>query len=83
MSLNAVSIVAATAEPDVFIVKSNITDIEGNTYDTDYCSRPDDGFGLNPTLRQWLAGNPSFPVQPHVPPTAEVTRAALPPLSAH
>lgn len=82
MSLNAVSTVAATAESDVFIVKCNITDIAGDTYDTDYCSRPDDGFGLNPTLRQWLAGNLSFPVQPYVPPTAEETRASMPAITA-
>jgi hypothetical protein len=82
MSLNAVSTVAATVEPGVFILYCNITDMEGNTYDAEYCSRSDDTFGLNPTIRQWLAENPSFQVQPYAPPTVEEIRASLPPLSA-
>lgn len=82
MSLNAVSTVAATVEPGVFILYCNITDMEGNTYDTDYCSRTEDSFGLNPTIRQWLADNPSFPIQAYVPPTADGTRASMPSLSA-
>jgi len=82
MSLNAVSTVTATSEPGVFVVTCNITDIEGNTYDTDYCSRPDDAFGLNPTLRRWLAGKASFPVQPYVSLTAEERRASMPAITA-
>lgn len=82
MSLNAVSTVAATAEPGVFIVKCNITDIEGNTYDTDYCSHPDDAFGLNQKIRQWLADNPEFPIRPCTPPTGEEIRVAMPSLTA-
>ncbi|MCA1494987.1 hypothetical protein [Sinorhizobium alkalisoli] len=81
-ALNSVSSIKATSERGVFIVHCNITDVHGSTYDTDYCSRPDDMFGLNPTLRRWLAENSSFPVQPHLPPTIEVFRASLPPLSA-
>lgn len=81
-TLNSVASIKATSERGVFIVHCNITDVDGNTYDADYCSRPGDLFGLNPTMRQWLAENPSFPVQPHLPPTVEDFRASLPPLSA-
>ncbi|MDW9519137.1 hypothetical protein GOB43_17895 [Sinorhizobium meliloti] len=79
--LNSVSTVTATVDPGVFILRCNITDMEGSTYDTDYCSHPDDRFGLNPTIRKWLADNPLFPVQPYVPPTVEEIRALLRTLS--
>ncbi|MCA1405414.1 hypothetical protein I6F26_13635 [Ensifer sp. IC3342] len=82
ISLNSVTTVTATSEPDVFLVKCNITDIEGSSYDTDYCSRPNDPFGLNPTIRQWLADNPSFPIQSYVAPTPQQIRASMLPLSA-
>lgn len=82
MSLNAVSTVAATAESGVFILQCNITDMEGNTYETNYCSRPEDAFGLNQPIRQWLTDNPDFPVQPHVPARKEEIRVSMPPLSA-
>ncbi|THK37253.1 hypothetical protein EHS39_15640 [Ensifer sp. MPMI2T] len=82
MSLNSVTSITATSEPDVFLVKCNITDIEGSSYDTDYCSRPNDPFGLNPTIRQWLADNPSFRIQSFVAPTPQQIRASMPPLSA-
>lgn len=81
-TLNSVASIKATSERGVFILHCNITDAEGNTYDADYCSRPDDTFGLNPTIREWLAENPSFQVQPYAPPTVEEIRASLPPLSA-
>ncbi|RVJ51463.1 hypothetical protein [Sinorhizobium meliloti] len=79
--LNSVSTVTATNDPGVFILRCNITDMEGSTYDTDYCSHPDDRFGLNPTIRRWLTDNPQFPVQPYVPPTVEEMRALLRTLS--
>ncbi|MEY9100476.1 hypothetical protein ABIA24_003385 [Sinorhizobium fredii] len=82
LSLNSVSTITATPEPGVFFVGCNITDINGETYDTEYCSRPDDPFGLNPTIRKWLADNASFPVQPHVPATPEELRAGMPRLTA-
>ncbi|MCZ4089065.1 hypothetical protein [Sinorhizobium psoraleae] len=52
------------------------------TYDCEYASSPDDTFGLNPTIRQWLADNPEFPIQPYTPPTAEQIRAGMPKLTA-
>lgn len=82
VSLNFVSTVTATPESGVFILQCNITDVEGNTYDADYCSRPEDVFGLNPTIRRWLIDNTGFPIQPHVPPTTEKIRASMPSLSA-
>ncbi|MDK1489682.1 hypothetical protein QN219_06370 [Sinorhizobium sp. 7-81] len=82
ISLNSVGVVTATAEEGVFVVCCNITDAEGQTYDTDYCSRPDDPYGLSPAVRAWLAANPSFPIQPFVPPTMDQIRAGMPPLTA-
>ncbi|MBP1882378.1 hypothetical protein [Sinorhizobium mexicanum] len=82
ISLNSVVAVAATTEENVLVVHCNITDIEGQTYDTSYCSRPDDPYGLNPAVRAWLATNPSFPIQPFAPPTAAEIRAGMPALTA-
>ncbi|MDW9473875.1 hypothetical protein U8C32_08645 [Sinorhizobium medicae] len=79
--LNSVSSITATNDPGVFVLHCNITDMEGDTYDTEYCSHPDDRFGLNPTIRKWLTDNPQFPVQPYVPPTVEEMRALLRTLS--
>jgi len=66
--LNSVSAIFTTDEPDVFFVDCNITDTTGQTYDTRYVLRPDDSFGLAPTIRQWLTDNPDFPRQIYVPP---------------
>ncbi len=82
MSLNEVFEVRSTSETDVFVLRCNITDYRGDTYDCDYCSRPDDPFGLNPTIRAWLTDNPNFPRQPYLPPTDEEKRQAMPPLTA-
>ncbi|MEJ6847562.1 hypothetical protein V3589_15240 [Sinorhizobium fredii] len=81
-SLNTVYAVTATIEPEVFIVDCNITDVHGDTYDAEYCSRPEDAYGLNPEIRQWLADNPDFPVDPYVPPTDEEMRANAPSITA-
>lgn len=86
MSLNSVSTVYATSEPDVFNLACNITDFYGETYDTQFCSRPEDPFGLNPDIRAWLAANPDFPIEPYVPPeppTADEIRASMPALSRY
>ncbi|WP_131820464.1 hypothetical protein [Sinorhizobium alkalisoli] len=77
-TLNSVASVKATSEVGVFILRCNITDMDGNTYNADYCSRPEDGFGLNLTIRQWFADNPFFPVQGHAPAPFEGTCAILP-----
>lgn len=82
LKLNSVSTVTATAENGVFILHCNITDLDGNTYDADYCSHPEDTFGLNPIVRQWLADNPSFPISSYIAPTAEATRASMLSLTA-
>lgn len=82
ISLNSVSSITATLETGVFILHCNITDLNGETYNTDYCSRPSDTFGLNPVVRQWLVDNPAFPIQPYTPPTPEKIRASLPNLTA-
>jgi hypothetical protein len=83
LSLNSVTSIRATNEPNVYLVNCNITDLNGETYDTDYGSRPEDTFGLNPTIRQWLADNAgSYDILPYVAPTEEELRAAMQPISA-
>ncbi|MDX0615164.1 hypothetical protein GOD03_11785 [Sinorhizobium medicae] len=50
-----------------------------------YFSRPNDPFGVNPQIRQWMSENPEAPVhvyEPPSPPTPEEIRAAMPKLSA-
>lgn len=82
LSLNSVTKVTYTNEEDVWFLDCNITDFEGRTYDCIYTSRPDDTFGLNPTIREWLLNNPEFPKDPYVPPTIEEERSSMPQLSA-
>lgn len=82
LKLNSISAVMATAEAGVFIVHCNMTDNDGDTYDAEYGSRPEDPYGLNPTIRQWIEDNPGFPIQPYVPPTAEELRPHMPKLTA-
>ncbi|MQW00736.1 hypothetical protein GHK46_26480 [Sinorhizobium medicae] len=50
-----------------------------------YFSRPNDPYGVNPQIRQWMSENPNAPVHVYVPPAAptpEEARAAMPPLTA-
>lgn len=77
LTLNDVSSIAETDEENVYIVHCNITDAFGDTYDTEYCTRPDGKHGLNPVIRKWMADNPNFPVDVYVPPTVEEQRASL------
>lgn len=47
--------------------------------------RPDDPYGLNPVIKQWLVDNPEFPITPYTPPpelTDEEKRAIMPALTA-
>ena len=81
MLLNAVYGVNATSEADVYVLNVNITDGNGEAYDCAYVSRPDDAFGLNPIIRDWLTENLSLvPVVPYAPPLETELRAAMPPL---
>ena len=82
LSLNEVYSVQKTREDGVLLVKCNITDLQDAVYDCDYVSRPEDGFGLNPTIRKWLDDNRDFPVADYVPPTDEESRRIMPSLSA-
>lgn len=82
MALNQVYSIAETQEEGVYKLLINITDAIKETYDCHYISRPDDTFGLNPTIRQWMANNPGIKVGPYQPPIADEARAAMPPLSA-
>ncbi|KSV84532.1 hypothetical protein N183_11950 [Sinorhizobium sp. Sb3] len=50
-----------------------------------FFSRPNDPFGLNPTIRLWMSVNPEAPVHAYVPPpelTDEEKRATMQPLTA-
>ena len=85
MSLNMVYAVRATQEADVYNIRCNITDYLGASYDTDYCSRPDDTVGVNPLIRQWLLDNPGFQIEPYIPPdppTEDELRQRMPSLTA-
>lgn len=57
----------------------------GEPKQVEYLSRPDDPYGVNPQIRQWMSENPDAPVHAYVPPpapTIEETRAAMPTLTA-
>ena len=82
LSLNRVDSIRATAEEGVYILNCNITDINGNTYDVHYGSRPEDSCGLNPAIRRWLKENTSVRVDPYELPTAEQIRAKMPSVTA-
>lgn len=82
LKLNAVYAVKERSEAGVYLVECNITDAAGETYDGVSVVRPDDPYGLNPVLREWLAANPDFPITPYTPPSPEELRASLPPLTA-
>jgi hypothetical protein len=78
--LNTVYWIQAKGEPDVYLLFINMTDGYGETYDAEFVSRPDDTYGLGPTVRQWIVDHPDFPIQPYVPPTIEEIRANMAPL---
>ncbi|PDT54706.1 MULTISPECIES: hypothetical protein [Sinorhizobium] len=82
MQLNQVHSVRATQNQDVYELSCNITDITGASYDTIYLSRPEDRYGLNPSIRKWLQENLDATLEPYVPPTSEQIRASMPPLTA-
>ncbi|MGQ3209548.1 hypothetical protein [Shinella sp.] len=80
--LHEVFSVGNTPEPDVYVLDIDITDLNNERYRCIYNSRPDDTFGLNPTIRQWLTDNEGeYEVLPYVPPTAEQIRAGLQPIT--
>lgn len=63
MVINSVVSVTATLRTDVYCLVLSITD-NGETYQCQYVSDPDDTYGINPLLRQWLATN-SYNLLPH------------------
>jgi len=75
--------VSETEEPGSYILDLELTDINGERYRCNYCSRADDNFGLAPAVRNaldaWIAT--SKPIAPYVPPTIEQVRAGMEPLS--
>lgn len=68
MELHEVFAIHSTSEPDVYIVDAEITDMNGERYRCDYVSRPNDSFGLAPTIRNWLDVSDLSTVAPYVAP---------------
>jgi hypothetical protein len=82
ITLNAVRSVTATLEPDVFILDITMTDANGEQFESEYASRPDDMYGLGPVIRQWLVDNEGkYVIEPFVPETIEQVRENMRPLS--
>lgn len=53
--------------------------------DDKHLYRPNDPYGFNPAIREWLVDNPDFPITPYAPPpepSDEEKRAQMPPLTA-
>ncbi|UVK39924.1 hypothetical protein LHFGNBLO_001339 [Mesorhizobium sp. AR10] len=67
LSLHQILSITATDEPECFIVRADITDSLGERYETDYASRPNDNFGLNPLIRKALEST-ELTVRPYVKP---------------
>lgn len=80
--LHEVFSVTETETSGIVRLNVDLTDMNGERYICDYVSNPNDTFGLNPKIREWLEVNPDYPVQPHVPPTTEELRAGMPILTA-
>lgn len=79
--LHHVFAITRTLEERVYIVDCEITDMENIRERVKYALRPNDPFGLAPTLRMWMVFHPWFPIGDYVPPTIEEIRADMLPLS--
>lgn len=78
--LHKVISVQNTAESGVYIIKIDLTDMEGERYVADYCLRPEDTFGLAPELSQMIKGYKGK-ILDYVKPTDKEIRSNLHPLS--
>ncbi|OOG65866.1 hypothetical protein B0E45_26375 [Sinorhizobium sp. A49] len=70
---------------DALIVDCTISFKRGPPQQIRSAYRASDPYGLAPTLKEWRSANPTFPVQPYVPPpplTPEELRAQMPSLTA-
>jgi len=79
--------ISDTAEGNgVYLLELMIRYADGDEPElAEYCSRPNDPYGVNPQIRKWMSENPDAPVHVYVPPpppTVEETRAAMPSLTA-
>lgn len=82
ITLNEVHRITATLEPGVFILDITMTDANGEQFESEYASRPDDIYGLGPIIRQWLVENEGkYVIEPFVPETIEQVRSGMRPLS--
>lgn len=76
--INSVYTVTATSQPEVYIVRCNITTPIGDTFDCEYASLPTDSNGIGPAIRQWLEDNRGdYEVLPYIqpPPLPTIVRA--------
>lgn len=81
--LHNVFSVRETMSAGTYRLHIDITDSFGERYEAEYISTPDDPYGLNPTIRKWLADNQgSYEVLPYQAPTLEQIRGQMPPLTA-
>lgn len=80
--LHEVFAVKATNTPGVYMLDVELTDMSGERYRCQYVSDPEDTFGLNPVIRNWLIENEGeYDVLPYAPPNAERVREAMPPIT--
>lgn len=82
MKLLSVHSITATPEPGVYMVGCRTVDNDDFESDVVQTVRPDDPYGLGPVIRDWMAENPDFPIDPYVPPTVEEVRKGMQPLTA-
>ena len=64
--LKRLLLVTATSEADVYMARIEAMNMDGACSQDDFCSRPDDAFGLGPEVRAaidtWIAeGKPVLP----------------------
>lgn len=69
LALYGVVSVTAANEPEVYVLVIDCIDAMGIRGLLNYVSRPDDPYGLNPAIRQWLIDHEGeYEILPYVPP---------------
>jgi len=71
--------IKATQDTGYYLCDIKYADYTGAVYDhMTFGSVPGDMQGLGPTVRQWIADHPEFPIEPYVPPSMDDIRATWP-----
>ena len=82
VTIHAIENVRAEEREGCFVLDVDVTNMEGVREKWEYCSIPEDTFGINPFIRTWLAVNEGqyeiAPYVPPLPPTDDELRAAMP-----